>query len=180
MMPRNAPRRGRLKKEYISGDEALASRVALEEYLGITKNGAPRKYNRDDIALQMLKWSELDTSTNLNGFCSVCVPRITPDTLLDWVVSDHHFAKTYKTVKCIIANRREGFLNTGKLHSMGFQLTAGFYDAFLNKHKRDEKKFEAKLESLKKAYPEKSPEDLATLLEQLLESKIKQEKGDKS
>lgn len=116
--------------------------------------GRPREYDRDQIALDMIKWAQKEDSLNLNGFCAINL--IAPSKISQWAREEDHFRLSYEITKAILAERREKSLSDDKLHVKAYDLNACTYDHFLKETKMELAKFESmlKLADLENLSPE--------------------------
>ena len=110
----------------------------------------PRSYDRDQMEKDLFDWAQKDSSLNLCGFCAKY--NMDPDTLLKWVKADQDgFGRTYRLVKSILGDRREGKLRTGELHTKAYDLNAATYDMFMKEEKMALLKYESDLSKEEKA-----------------------------
>lgn len=109
--------------------------------------GRPREHDREQIAIDMIKWAEKYDSINLCKFCALYEPKIPPYKLSIWAKEDEEFRKAHEIAKAFLGFRREEWLNTEKLHVKGYDLNAQTYDFFLKEEKRQQAEFESSLKS---------------------------------
>lgn len=105
--------------------------------------GRPREHDRDAIALDLIEWSKLDTSTNLNGFCAS--RGLAPSKITDWARECEKFRGAYEEAKAALGQRRETMLALGTLHTKAYDLNAAVYDHFLKDERRSEMAYESDL-----------------------------------
>jgi hypothetical protein len=108
------------------------------------EGGRPGR-NIDKLADELIEWAQLDTSTNLNGFCCSRKPPIAPTTTCEYAITHKRFGEAMKIAKCFLAERREQKLSEGKLHQKAYDLNAAVYDYYHKQEKRDQMKFESDL-----------------------------------
>lgn len=111
-----------------------------------TVMGRPRVHDREQIAKDMIAWSLLPDSINLNKFCGM--KGINPPKITDWAREDENFRAAYEEAKANLGFRREEWLNSNKLHVKAYDLNAANYDHFLKDDRRQQAEYEAKLKSL--------------------------------
>lgn len=105
--------------------------------------GRPREHDREQIAKDMLKWAQLDDSTNLCGFAG---PRLlSPVKLRTFCSECEIFRAAYDSVKLIIGQRRENMLNSKLLDSHAYNRNAHTYDAFMRETYQSDKEYELTL-----------------------------------
>lgn len=127
--------------------------------------GAPRKHNREQIALDLVEWAKLDDSINVNKFCAYYEPPFPVDNLSDWAKFDKAFRRSYDTAKTFIAFRREEWVSKGKLHVKPYDLAAPAYDKVIKREKRENAKFESKI---KQKEENKVPDIIVTKFDNLM------------
>jgi len=129
--------------------------------------GAPRTYDREKIANDILEWVKLDSSINLCEFCALNL--IPANIILRWSREDDEFRTTYDIVRQFIGFRREQKLAEGKLHVKAYDLNAKTYDRFLKEEAREEKDYEAtitmKIEEYKSCLKKQEQNELAKLMQ---------------
>lgn len=107
--------------------------------------GRPREHDRDQIALDLIKWAQRDDSINLNHFCSSNL--LAPSKISQWAKEDDSFRQAYEIAKSFIGYRREMLLNQDMLHVKAYDLNAAVYDYFLKEERRAQAEFESDLKS---------------------------------
>lgn len=112
----------------------------------------PREYDREKIAKDMVEWSKLDTSLNLNEFCAK--NSVPPSYITDWAKEESHlpkneriFSAAYELTKSSLGFRREQKLADGTLHVKAYDLNARTYDHFMRLERRAEIEHEHKLKT---------------------------------
>ena len=110
-----------------------------EKYTG----GRFRKHDRDDIANKLVEWAKLSTSINLCKFCFE--NEIIPQQLSEWSKNDDNFREALQFARVCLGFRREEKLNSGEIHTVGYNLNASTYDYFLKEEKRDQLTFESEV-----------------------------------
>jgi len=111
--------------------------------------GAPRTWDRVEIAEKLLDWSKKDTSYHLGEFCADI--EIDPNTLLKWTNSEDEFGRTYRIVKARLGARREKKEALNHIHSKGYELNVMTYDPFLLHQKQEFERFKSDLAKEEKA-----------------------------
>jgi len=106
-------------------------------------SGRLREHDRNQIALDLIEWAQLDTSTTMLGFCAGKL--ISPNKITDWAREDEFFRVAYDIAKACVGERREKKLSDGKLHVKAYDLNAAVYDRFLKEERQEMAKFEALL-----------------------------------
>ncbi len=107
--------------------------------------GRPREFDREQVAINLIKWAQNHDSINLNKFCVTHDPIIPPSTLLRWVKEDEKFRESYEVAKACLGARREEWLNSEQLHVKAYDLNATNYDLFMRDEKRQQAEFESAL-----------------------------------
>ncbi len=120
--------------------------------------GRPREHDRDQIALDIVKWAAKDDSINLCKFCALYNPIIPPNKLTLWAKESESFRQAYESAKLFLGYRREEWLNQECLHVKAYDLNAETYDYFLKDEKRNKAEFESQL-NIKENNNLKSPLD---------------------
>lgn len=105
--------------------------------------GRPREHDRDKIADELVEWAQLDSSTNLNGFCATRF--LAPSKITLWAKECDRFRQAYEIAKTAVGLRREQKLSDGTLHVKAYDLNAAVYDYFLKEERREQAKFESTL-----------------------------------
>lgn len=137
--------------------------------------GRPREHDRNAIAQELIEWSKLPDSTNLNGFCCSRNPPLPPTKIFQWAKECDYFRQCVDCAKAALAERREKMLNMDLLHAKAYDINARVYDAFLKDEVRQHAEFESKLKTQEtESATETQKEGLNALLSQL--SKL--QKGD--
>lgn len=111
------------------------------------KMGRPREHDREQIAIDIIKWAEKDDSINVNKFCALYEPKFSTKKLSEWSKEDENFRESYDIAKAFLAFRREEWLNEDKLHVKSYDITAAAYDYIVREEKRSQAEFEAKIKS---------------------------------
>ena len=118
----------------------VTKRKAPEDILD---RGRPREWDRDQIAKDLIEWSQLDTSSNLLEFC---VLKLLPAEKISlWSRECPNFRQAVHLAKHSIGVKREKMLSRGLLHQKAYDLNAPVYDYFLREEKRDNLKYESDL-----------------------------------
>ena len=107
--------------------------------------GRPRIHDRDQIAKDMVAWSLLPDSINLNKFCGM--KGIAPSKITEWAREEENFRLAYEEAKSNLGFRREEWLNEDKLHVKAYDLNAANYDHFLKDDRRQQAEFESRLKA---------------------------------
>ncbi len=130
----------------------------------------PREHDRDQVALDMINWAQLDTSINLNEFCAI--NKMSPSMIIRWSKENDLFRQSYELVKAHLAWRRENWLNSEALHVKAYDLNATNYDMFLRDERRAQAEFEAGLKlQTDSQVPEVLNEKVDLLMKQLSDHK---------
>lgn len=106
-------------------------------------SGRLREHDREKIAKDLVIWAQQSDSINLNGFCAIKL--IAPSKLSEWAKQDDFFREAYEISKSILAERRELFLSSDRLHVKAYDLNAGVYDRFLKEERMEMAKYETLL-----------------------------------
>lgn len=136
-------------------------------------NGRPQEHDRVQLAKDLVAWSELETSLNLNGFCGKY--HIVPSKVSQFAREDETFRLAYEEAKANLGERREVLLSQGKLHVKAYDLNACVYDHFLKEERRDEAKFTAAINTIKDDNPQ-FKEQLDRFMDMIEKASIKPEK----
>ncbi len=126
-------------------NDLINPRNTVGEHIETPKNigGRLRKHDRDDIACKLIEWAKLSTSINLCKFCFE--NEIVPQKLSEWSKENDMFREALQFARVCLGFRREEKLNSGEIHTVGYNLNASTYDYFLKEEKREEKSYEAEL-----------------------------------
>lgn len=119
--------------------------------------GAPRQWDREKVFEDLIVWSKLSDSINLNGFCAL--NDLPPSMLIAWS-KDPLFAKSYELAKAHLGARRERMLNEETLHVKAYDLNATNYDTFLKDEKRAQQEYEASLLKAPSTVLQMSPDQI--------------------
>lgn len=118
----------------------VTKRKAPEDFL---QQGRPREHDRDQIALDLLEWSQKETSYNLLEFC--VLKMLPAEKISLWSRECPNFRQSVMIAKHSIGMKREKMLSRGLLHQKAYDLNAPVYDYFLKEEKRDNLKYESDL-----------------------------------
>jgi hypothetical protein len=108
-------------------------------------SGRLRTHDRDQIAKEMIEWSKLPDSINLNKFCAI--QGLAPSMITAWAREEEFFRLAYEESKANLGYRREELLAEGKIHVKAYDLNATTYDHFMKDDRRQTAEFESKLKS---------------------------------
>jgi hypothetical protein len=106
-------------------------------------SGRPRKYDREQVALELVEWCKKEANINLCGF--TVDTGIVPSMIFTWCKEDPIFQKAYEEAKTILGAKREKLLNMNKLHYKAYDMNAIVYDSYLKYAKREHAQFEAEI-----------------------------------
>lgn len=95
-----------------------------------------------ELAADLVQWSTLDSSTNLNGFCAL--RSIPPFKLSQYARENPVFRLSFDLSKAHLAQRREDYLGQGLLHVKAYDINASNYDYFLRDERRTTLEHEVK------------------------------------
>jgi hypothetical protein len=136
--------------------------------------GRPEKYDRKQIALDLIAWAKQDDSINLCKFCCLHDPIIPPPYLSEWAKEDKDFSEAYRVAKSFLGFRREEKLNRDEMHVKAYDLNAKTYDFFLNEQAQATSAFESSLKQ-KEAESSKekiTPEQIAEAIRKSKETNV--------
>ncbi len=120
-------------------------------------SGRLPEYDREQAAEDLLEWSQLESSLNLNGFCAYY--KVPPSYVSRWAKENEIFRQAYELAKARLGERRERLLSQDLLHVKAYDLNANVYDPFLKEERREQLQFEA---DLAKKVAETPKNDLST------------------
>ena len=123
--------------------------------------GRPRDWDREKIFQDLIAWSKLPDSINLNAFCAL--NDLPPSYLIAWSKSPE-FSTSYEIAKANLGARRERMLNEETLHVKAYDLNATNYDAFLRDEKRAQQTFEADISKSTSTVLQVTPEQIREAL----------------
>ncbi len=126
-------------------------------YRFVLLGGRPKEHDRKQVAKDLVEWSQLETSLNLNGFCAYY--KLPPSYVSRWAKEDDLFRQAYELAKANLGERRERLLSQDLLHVKAYDLNANVYDPFLKEERREQLQFEA---DLAKKVSETPKNDLST------------------
>lgn len=106
--------------------------------------GRPREHDREQLALDLIEWSTLETSLNFCAFCAL--KRIAPPKLADFARVDEDFREAYDIAKCMIGARRDALVNSKLMAECNYNRNSHVYDYFMRQEHRDDLEFRAKLD----------------------------------
>jgi hypothetical protein len=102
--------------------------------------GRPRKYDREFLQDELIKWSEKEDSVVLTQFSSeYCIDA---DAVLRIASEDKEFHNTLRLVRNRLAARRELMHNQGAVTANSYNRYVKHYDTYLKHDEREEFKFE--------------------------------------
>ena len=107
--------------------------------------GRPQEHNRMKIAQEMIEWAKLPDSVNLNKFCCLHDPILSPSMIIRWTKEDNEFRQSYEIAKSFLGFRREEKLTSNELHVKAYDVNAATYDLFLRDERREQAQFESDL-----------------------------------
>src|SRR5271170_1693259 len=94
---------------------------------GSTTSGAPRTYDYEKEAQDLIEWSTRDDALRLYGFCG---PKPYPfQALSEFSEKSVVFAEALVKVKNTLANRSEEYVSKGLIKDVVYNKTAHIYDA---------------------------------------------------
>jgi hypothetical protein len=142
-------------------------------------NGRPPHHNQEAIAKDLVEWSKLDTSTNLNGFCGS--RGLAPSYITRWARENPQFCLAYEEAKANIGQRREERLSAGTLHVKAYDLNANVYDHFRKDEMQQQQRFEMGLDKEKTEHKAKVDSEVGETVTKnivdMFDSTMKQIKG---
>lgn len=103
--------------------------------------GRPIKYDRAQMAKEIIEWAKKPDSINLNGFCIDRDEPIDPSQVVAWSKEDGPFSQAYRIAKAFIARRRELMLSAETLHARAYERNVKVYDLFIKEEDREEIKY---------------------------------------
>ncbi len=112
------------------------------------------------LANDLIKWSLLHDSINLNGFCGQ--QNLAPSVFSRYARENEDFCLAYEEAKANLADRREKMLNAEMLHVKAYDLNACVYDHFLKEERREQAKEASKEQSKNQTFTIVVPHGLAT------------------
>lgn len=107
--------------------------------------GRPRIHDREALKEDLLKWSKLLYSINLNAWSGKNM--ITPEYVFRWAKEDPEFRHALDIAKSNIAANREELLCKGALHPVSYSKHVHLYDGYTYNHWKKEKRYEGKIKS---------------------------------
>src|SRR5258708_2877992 len=123
--------------------------------------GRPREWDRSIVAQDLITWAKLDSSTNLNGFCSDNL--IPPSKISEWARACKDFRLAFELAKSFLAKRREEKLSKGTLHVKAYDLNVAVYDHFTKEDRKEQAAYEASLKVEKPEDSEKTKDAVTAL-----------------
>lgn len=104
--------------------------------------GRPIERNREQLAAELIEWSNLPDSINFNAFCCSRTPPLSPMKMMEYSNSNYEFRVAYEIAKAAVAARREMKLAKQEIHPKAFDLNATVYDQFAKNEKRGDLEYE--------------------------------------
>lgn len=107
--------------------------------------GRPRIHDREALREDLLKWSKLMYSINLNAWSGK--HEISYRYVFKWAKEDPVFRESLEIAKANIAANREELLCKGALHPVAYSRSLHMYDPYMYNHWKKEKRYEGKIKS---------------------------------
>ena len=107
--------------------------------------GRPRIHDREALREDLLKWSKLMYSINLNAWSGK--NELSPQYIFKWAREDPVFRQSLDIAKSNIAANREELLCKGALHPVAYSRNVNLYDNYSYNQWKKEKRYEGKIKS---------------------------------